>query len=175
MDDLSTLTPGWKVVVHPNGKVQKIRDRQYVKTAMDLADVADRPDCKRKRTRIDLDLDDGKYDSESGDEESEELEVQAHREANGPLKVGVIDSGDSELANTAVDSRFTIRNDANGDSSEDEGDALEEEYMNELEMLEEKDTVAHSDNVYEPEKVQEHTKDSSRKRELKKIRKIISN
>ena len=51
VDDLTTLSGGWKVAVYPGGVVKKVKDKTYKPTAIDLADTNDSKQPKKKKMK----------------------------------------------------------------------------------------------------------------------------
>lgn len=116
IDDLSTLAPGWKIAVYPGGKVEKVKDINYTSTNLDTA---------------------GRIDTNGDGASDTEIEVDMQKKAGGK---GVLKGKDKQKnQRTEVQSSNKKPNSkkrAADDSSDDEADVLEEQYMEELEMLE---------------------------------------
>ena len=148
VDDLTTLAPGWKVAVYPSGEVKKVKDENYKRTAMDEADNPQQQPKKRKNAKS---AKKGgkvpKDDSDDEDEESEdETPVKKIKHQKEKKKTNESDSDEDEASEVEEDvisktkpQQKTKKKAADAaDSSDDEGDVLEEEYMMELDLLEEK-------------------------------------
>ncbi|KAI9555845.1 hypothetical protein GHT06_018362 [Daphnia sinensis] len=145
IDDLSTLPPGWKVAVYPSGEVQKIPDTTYQRTELDAA-------IEDLETPENLAEDEDMFDTET----EEKLTTVAKTSKNTrKAEVSDVEEGESENAEKLLKS--TKEKKPADESSEDEGDVLEEQYMNELDTLE-GELLGEQDNEEtepeEPEKVE---------------------
>lgn len=149
VDDLTTLAPGWKVAVYPSGEVKKVKDENYKRTAMDEADNPQQQPKKRKNAKSakkggKVPKDDS--DDEEEEESEDETPVKKIKHQKEKKKTNESDSDEDEASEVEEDvisktkpQQKTKKKAADAaDSSDDEGDVLEEEYMMELDLLEEK-------------------------------------
>jgi len=137
VDELTTLQPGFKVAVYPSGQVNVVEDENYKPGPLDRQDKPKKKKTKKAAKKEakaksieDLAMGD---DSEAEDSNDEE-EVAA---------VVGDDDDEDEVKKVAKAKKKSKAE----DSSEDEGDALEDEYMKELELMEGEEESANKVNA----------------------------
>lgn len=138
IDDLSTLAPGWKVAVYPSGEVKKIKDEGYQHTDLDAAIE----DIEAPEKVLELDGDEDMSDAEIDEKKTAAAKTSRKAPKNVKKTKRTTETSDVEDEPKSQDKSEKIskkkKTKPADDSSEDEGDALEEEYMKELDILEEK-------------------------------------
>ena len=124
VDDLTTLQPGFKVAVYPSGQVTVIEDENYQAGVLDQQNKTKR---KKKGKQAE------KKETTTA-ESIEELAVADDSEAgeSGDEETAAVSDDDDEVKKVVKAKKKSKAE----DSSEDEGDALENEYMKELELME---------------------------------------
>ncbi len=136
IDDLSTLAPGWKVAVYPSGEVKKIKDDGYQHTDLDAAIE----DIEAPEKVLELDDDEEMSDAEIDEKKTAGAKTSRKAPKNAKKTKRTTEASDVEDETKSLDKSEKIskkkKAKAADDSSEDEGDALEEEYMKELDILE---------------------------------------
>lgn len=167
IDDLSTLAPGWKVAVYPSGEVKKIKDEGYQHTVLDAAiEVFEAPG-----TAVELD-----GDEEMSDAEVDEKITKNKKSRKAPTTVKTTSKAEASVVeedkpqNGDKSLKISRKKKPADDSSEDEGDALEEEYMKELDILEGDLVGGDAEEVEENEEVEEKEvkKADSKLKQIKK-------
>jgi len=125
VDDLTTLQPGFKVAVYPSGQVTVIEDENYQAGVLDQQNKTKR---KKKGKQAE------KKETTTA-ESIEELAVADDSEAgeSGDEETAAVSDDDDDEVKKVVKAKKKSKAE---DSSEDEGDALENEYMKELELME---------------------------------------
>ena len=122
IDELTTLAPGWKIAVYPDGNVEKIWDKNY------------------RKTQLDKEMDAVEIGGDLSDVEMDADDLPVKKSSLKPSTAQTdVDNGSGKLAKKAQTKPKNKK--AADDSSEDEADELEEQYMEELEMLEELEEV----------------------------------
>lgn len=153
IDDLSTLAPGWKVAVYPSGEVKKIPDEKYQRTDLDAA-IEDFETPENIQEQEDEDM---------SDTEIEEKLITVARTSKSSRKAEISDVEEDESENPENLLKTSKEKKLADESSEDEGDALEEQYMNELDTLEGELLGQQDKEETEPEKVEPEPKKTKKK------------
>ncbi len=153
VDDLSTLAPGWKVAVYPSGEVKKIKDVEYQPTALDATVEFETHEEPTSSDQVD-DLADVEIDEKI----ETDVDIKLHKSKKGARNIASnkvetsgVEDGPKRQEKAATSSK---KKKATEDSSDDEGDMLEEEYMKELDMLEEEaDNETNKETDSPPQKI----------------------
>lgn len=154
-DELTTLEPGYKVAVYPGGKVTVIKDVNYVET------VLDKTNLKRKMPKVAKSVEEMAVDDESGDDTDGEAVVDEE---------AVVDSDDDEEVSLKINEKSKKKAKAD-ESSEDEGDVLEDEYIKELELLEEGEGEGEKEKEQDEEPPAKIKKVNNKQAQSKKVNK----
>merc|ERR1712191_38703 len=158
MDDLTTLAPGFKVAVYPSGKVEVVKDENYVETVLDKAN---NPGKKRKLPKAAKSVEELAVEDDSADEDTD-----------GDVEDVVADDSDDEEAMKKV-KKTKKKSGKDDESSEDEGDGLENEYIQELELAEEEE-VEKKDQVVEEVEGNGQVNEEPPAKKAKKVTKAVA-
>ena len=130
IDDLSTLAPGWKIAVFPSGEVKKVKDEGYQPTPLDAAIEFETPEEPTNKDEAG-----DSYDMEKIEIDPKEKQRSIKSKKATPEEVKTFEKAENG-GNQKKTKKILKKKKAAEDSSDDEGDILEEEYMQELNMLE---------------------------------------
>lgn len=144
VDDLTTLPPGMKVAVYRSGEVKVVKDENYQRTVLD-GEEKTKPKKSKKKTKKAVKPQKKRTDDDDEDDDVSDLDdhedlSEGEEVVTDDDEIDAEDVGAEDTSKNKAQKRFNaaLKKDQVGDEeSSDDGDALEDDYIQELALMEE--------------------------------------